>query len=93
MIIRAQQENQNIGSSTMVVVTLDEDKLKYCYIGGTRLHYSDSGLMVIRKYEKLISIFEFVEQQHGFNFPFQLAMAKYGGDDPRNSVCGSLQLR
>lgn len=44
--------------------------------------------MVIRNYEKLVSIYEYVEQQHGFNFPFQLAMDTVGGDDPSQSICG-----
>lgn len=59
----------------MVVVTLDQDKLRYCYIGGMKYDIIDSGFMLIRKYEKYISIFEFVEQQHSFNFPFQLALS------------------
>jgi hypothetical protein len=32
-------------------------------------------------------IFQFKEQQHGFNFPFQLSMKKFKGDDPYDSIC------
>ena len=46
--------------------------------------------MVIRRFERLISIFEYVEQQHSFNFPYQLALPEYGGDDPKLSICGTL---
>lgn len=49
--------------------------------------------MVIRKYDTLISIFEYVEQQHSFNFPYQLALPKYGGDNPDLSICGTLELQ
>lgn len=31
---RAQSENDNIGSATMVVVSLDNNNLRYCYLGG-----------------------------------------------------------
>lgn len=49
--------------------------------------------MLIRKFEKYISIFQFVEQQHSFNFPFQLAMSQYGGDDPHHSICGNIRVQ
>ena len=55
--------------------------------------YLDSGFMVIRRFESLISIFEYVEQQHSFNFPYQLALPENGGDDPKLSICGTLEMR
>ena len=55
--------------------------------------YLDSGFMVIRRFERLISIFEYVEQQHSFNFPYQLALPENGGDDPKLSICGTLEMR
>lgn len=48
----------------------------------------DSGFVIFRLVNgnyKLL--FEFKEQQHGFNFPFQLAMKLYYGDDPYLSIC------
>lgn len=36
-IKKAAEDNKNIGSATFVVLTIDGNQLKYCYIGGTRL--------------------------------------------------------
>ena len=42
--------------------------------------------MIIRQFEELLSIYEFVEQQHRFNFPYQLGKGD-NGDDPSYSIC------
>ena len=76
----------------MEVLTIENSILRYCFIGGTLFIYTDSGFMVIRKLDRHISIFEYVEQQHSFNYPYQLALPKYGGDDPALSVCGTLEV-
>ena len=70
----------------MVVVTLLDNMLKTCFIG-------DSGFAIFRKEGEVFeTVFEFKEQQHGFNFPFQLAMDKYGGDDPSLSICEDFKV-
>lgn len=54
----------------------------------------DSGFIVIRIINtKPILIYQFTEQQHAFNFPYQLAMKKFNGDDPKESICVSLDIR
>ena len=35
----------------------------------------------------------FTEQQHEFNFPYQLAQKKYNGDDPRDSICIGIDIK
>ena len=50
MIEKTQAENENVGSSTMIVATLDEKNLKFCYLGGKRGVITDSGIMVIREF-------------------------------------------
>jgi len=47
----------------------------------------------LRKYETLRPIFETIDQLHGFNFPYQLASKKYGGDDASLAICSSLELQ
>lgn len=32
-------------------------------------------------------MYQFKEQQHQFNFPFQLTRKGHGGDDPYQSIC------
>ncbi|RKO88896.1 phosphatase 2C-like domain-containing protein [Blyttiomyces helicus] len=51
-----------VGSSTALVVILRDDELRIANIG-------DCGIMIIRNHEP---IFRNEEQQHSFNFPFQL---------------------
>jgi serine/threonine protein phosphatase PrpC len=93
-MIKAAKYNKNLGSSTMSVVTIDGKLLRTCHIGGIKLNYTDCTLVVFRKYSsELISIYESVEQQHSFNYPFQLAIDKNGGDDPSNAICASLELK
>ena len=59
-----------VGSSTCCLLTLDPaaDYMHVANIG-------DSGLLVLRKKEKLLStILRSSEQCHGFNFPFQVML-------------------
>ncbi|KAI8852234.1 phosphatase 2C-like domain-containing protein [Chytridium lagenaria] len=51
-----------VGSTTAMIVILRDDELRIANIG-------DCGLMIIRNNE---TIFRSEEQQHSFNFPFQL---------------------
>ena len=65
----------------MAVLTLDGQILKTCYIG-------DSGFVIFRfKDDRYHLHFEFEQQQWDFNFPYQLALAEYFGDDPYGSIC------
>ena len=34
-----------------------------------------------------------MDQLHGFNFPYQLASRKYGGDDPSLAICSALKVQ
>jgi len=38
-------------------------------------------------------VFETIDQLHGFNFPFQLALPKYGGDNPHDSICSTVTVK
>eukprot|EP01111_Echinosteliopsis_oligospora_P016435 TRINITY_DN6834_c0_g1_i1.p1 TRINITY_DN6834_c0_g1~~TRINITY_DN6834_c0_g1_i1.p1 ORF type:complete len:378 (-),score=107.92 TRINITY_DN6834_c0_g1_i1:562-1695(-) len=62
------------GSSTAVVIVLDGMKLYAANLG-------DSGLMIIRGQE---IIFRSKEQQHSFNFPYQIGTGS--ADKPEHSV-------
>jgi protein phosphatase PTC7 len=94
LIYHAAKLNNEVGSSTVVVVTMDlkSQKIKTAMIG-------DSGYMIIRANKtiaennalnstegiskaKWILVDKSQEQQHGFNFPFQIGTS---GDDPRKS--------
>jgi protein phosphatase PTC7 len=58
--------NKEIGSTTCVILTLDEDEpiLRTSYIG-------DSGYVIYRKErENLVEKYMYEEHTHGFNFPF-----------------------
>jgi serine/threonine protein phosphatase PrpC len=71
----------------MVALTIYGDKLQTCYIG-------DSGFVIFRLVDGHYKLeFEFKEQQHGFNFPYQLAMEEYLGDDPYLSICQEFVLQ
>ena len=75
MLIEAVNDNREIGSCTCVLATLD-DKAPLLYTA----NLGDSGYMILRKEGlDLIKIFRTKEQQHSFNFPFQVGT---GGDDP-----------
>ena len=73
LLINASRKNKETGSSTLVIATIDQtsEKLKTASIG-------DSGYMIFRQSSEDDSflysqIYRSEEQQHGFNFPFQLA--------------------
>ena len=76
LLVTAAQQNKEIGSSTFVVLTLDnsQQKIKTANVG-------DSGFIVFKKNEKnnYVIKYESVSQQHSFNFPFQLGT---NADDP-----------
>lgn len=75
LLIDAVSNNYHTGSSTCVIACLDQDKpeLKAVNLG-------DSGYMILRKNGlDLIKLFRTKEQQHQFNFPYQVGT---GGDDP-----------
>ncbi len=63
------------------MTTINGEKLRTCFIG-------DSGFIIFRLVDGQYKLhFEFNDQQHGFNFPYQLAMEEYHGDDPYLSIC------
>ena len=75
ILIDAVNDNREIGSCTCVLSTLDE-KAPLLYTA----NLGDSGYMLLRKQGlDLITLFRSKEQQHSFNFPFQVGT---GGDDP-----------
>lgn len=57
-----------LGSSTAILVILRDDELRMCNLG-------DCGLLVVRCGEP---IFRSEEQQHSFNFPYQLGTSSKG---------------
>ena len=75
MLIDAVHDNREIGSCTCVLASLDENApLLYT------VNLGDSGYLLLRKEGlDLVKHFRSVEQQHSFNFPFQVGT---GGDDP-----------
>lgn len=75
MLIEAVNDNRETGSCTCVLATLDENApLLYT------ANIGDSGYMLLRKEGlDLVKLFRSKEQQHSFNFPFQVGT---GGDDP-----------
>ena len=75
LLCDAVAENRHIGSSTCVLAALNKHKPQIitCNLG-------DSGYILLRKNGlDLVKIFQSKEQQHQFNFPFQVGT---GGDDP-----------
>ncbi|EGR30717.1 t-cell activation protein phosphatase 2c, putative [Ichthyophthirius multifiliis] len=81
LIINVQPTVQYLGSSTLVLITIDqvENYIYSSYIG-------DSGYMIFRYNQQYLDIiFEFEEQQKSFNFPFQLGVEE-NGDNPQASV-------
>jgi protein phosphatase PTC7 len=85
------EQNQELGSSTFVVVTLptDEAKLYSSYVG-------DSGYCILRsdteKEEKFSIIFESEPQQRRFNYPYQLGWGD-NGDHPKVAISKSHDVR
>lgn len=80
----AWENNQEDGSSTLVVATLPEDgnKIFTSYIG-------DSSYMIMRpsstNNQKSELLFKSEPQQKGFNFPYQLGWGQ-NGDHPKMSI-------
>jgi hypothetical protein len=78
IIIDAKNNNDKIGSSTIVVSTLDEEH-PYLYTA----NMGDSGYLLLRKEGiDLMTVYRSQEMQHSFNFPFQIGT---GGDDPHKA--------
>jgi protein phosphatase PTC7 len=87
LIIRAANENHEIGSSTIVMVTLNENtaEAQAAFVG-------DSCYAIFRldKTTNRIKIFfRSKDQQHGFNFPFQVGT---NGDKPETALTHSHKL-
>ena len=77
-MIDSVNNNHEVGSSTCVIANLDEQK-RYLYTA----NLGDSGYLLLRKQGlDLITMYRSKEQQHSFNFPFQVGT---GGDDPAKS--------
>jgi len=76
LIIDSAARTKNVGSSTICVVNLNEEKptLHTSYIG-------DSGYLVLRKIDddNIRIVYQSQEQQKGFNFPYQIGT---NGDPP-----------
>ena len=90
LIYEAAINNKETGSSTMVVVTIQQKnkKLRTAMIG-------DSGYMLLRQVEengrKLYqNIYKSKEQQHSFNFPFQIGT---NGDAPDKSIANKHDIK
>ncbi|TPX37140.1 hypothetical protein SmJEL517_g01031 [Synchytrium microbalum] len=64
-----------VGSTTALIVVLRDDELRITNLG-------DCGVMIIRDNE---SIFRTEEQQHSFNFPFQLGTGSHDTPDSAQS--------
>ena len=74
-LVDAVADNNEIGSATCVICTLD----RHAPVMYTA-NLGDSGYMLLRKSGlDLTQVFRTKEQQHSFNFPFQVGT---GGDDP-----------
>lgn len=88
LLVAAWKDNKEIGSTTVVVLTLNETGgIKSSLIG-------DSGYMILRpkpeQTEKLSLIYRSTEQQHSFNFPFQIGSQ---GDHPSVAFPQSHQVQ
>ncbi|KAI9327062.1 phosphatase 2C-like domain-containing protein [Zopfochytrium polystomum] len=70
-----------VGSTTAMVCILRDDELRVCTIG-------DCGLLVIRDGE---AIFRSEEQQHSFNFPYQLGTGSR--DTPGDALAYLIKVR
>ena len=83
LLSEAVRQNDEIGSCTCVIVTLDDqaDIIQTCNLG-------DSGYMILRREDEAPHqenpriLYESKEQQHSFNFPFQVGT---NGDDPEKA--------
>lgn len=77
LLVDAVDQNKEVGSCTICIVQLDEHApvVTSCNLG-------DSGYMILRQHEQtknLEIVYESKEQQHAFNFPFQVGT---NGDSP-----------
>lgn len=90
VLTRAEQQVRALkleGSSTALVCTIENYKLRIAFIG-------DSGLVVFRPTDgagRLDKVYRSEDQLHGFNFPFQLGLSST--DSPAQSVTGEVELR
>ncbi|KAI8903111.1 phosphatase 2C-like domain-containing protein, partial [Gorgonomyces haynaldii] len=75
------REENIIGSSTALLCVLRHDQLRICNIG-------DCGIMIIRDGEP---VFRNEEQQHSFNFPYQLGTVK--GDTPNDAQLFTVKVQ
>lgn len=86
LAVLAARRNDQTGSSTLVIVTIDTKLgiLKSANIG-------DSGYMILRKnsIDDYKLVFRSREQQHSFNFPFQIGT---NGDQPEVAQIQSHQI-
>jgi len=84
LLTESWQNNKEVGSSTLVVVTLppDEAKIYASYVG-------DSGYTILRKVDnKWTVVFTSKPQQRRFNFPLQLGWGE-NGDHPNVALSSS----
>lgn len=77
LLIKAASLNKNLGSSTMVIVTLWKRKLRASFIGDSQF------LLLRRGPEGFKAIYESETQQYKFNFPFQVGT---NGTDPAKAL-------
>lgn len=89
LIFDSWKRNQEVGSSTLVVVTLPktENKIYFSYIG-------DSGFVILRRREdgKFSVVHASQSQQRRFNFPYQLGW-NTNGDHPSDALNGSHEVQ
>jgi protein phosphatase PTC7 len=87
LTIIAGKSSNEIGSSTLVVVTIDQDTQEV-----VTSNVGDSGFAIFRKNEE--DLYELIEmsqqQQHEFNFPFQLGT---NGDDPAKAERSRFKIK
>ena len=83
------KRNQEIGSSTLVVVTLpnNQSKIHYSYVG-------DSGFVILRRTEdgKITLAHATKPQQKGFNHPGQLGWS-INGEHPNVAINGVQEVK
>lgn len=87
LAVTAAGRNDQTGTSTLVIVTLDAQTglLRTANIG-------DSGYLILRRNasKKFELVFRSEEQQHSFNFPFQIGT---NGDEPSKAETKQHQLK
>jgi len=89
LLMEACRENKETGSTTVIVITLEEDKpvIHSALIG-------DAGYIVLRPMDhapgKVQIVYRSEEQQHSFNYPVQVGSI---GDNPATAVVQTHQLK